>query len=621
MERASQVGGSSVLSPGTYHREVPRGPEANLRWRLRLLQLCDENPEYKLAVVQMCREDILFYINAFGWQFNPDLFDGEVGPFITRPRQEEVLLETIETLFVVREDMLWPKSRKEGGTWLAMFAQDWMCRFFENKRFLNISHTEMAVDSPKNKGSLFWKMGFIQKNLPEFLFSTEKRKLSIFYPTTDSVINGTATTKRSTVGDRGVVILDEFALQGDDVAIWSNTRDVGPRLVISTHYGVGTKFFNLCQNPCIRKEVLHWTRNPEKARGLYRYSPELGRVEGLDPGYEFHADYPFVLDGSPHGGPFPGLRSPWYDGEARVRSSRDMAMHIDIDPQGSTSQVYDQALIRRLQALCVPPYTEGDLAYDGDTGIPKKFVERKGGELKLWCRLDSQGDPPRRRYGASADVSQGTGATNSCCSIIDATTGEKVLEFATPRMSPELFAAYVVSLCRFFADRGGDGAKLAWEHAGPGVKFGQVVLELGYRNIHLRPRSDFGLSHLDSDNPGWAPNPKNILVLHRDYMTALAVGECTNRSFGALEECLAFEYDASGNIIHSGASSEEDPSGARDNHGDRVVADALAWKMAAPTVVTSTPERVEREVEASPDSVIGRRKWREAKRQPLVEAW
>jgi hypothetical protein len=616
--------GARVLFPGHYHRDVPRDLAGNLAYRAEILRLCDDHPEYRAAVVEMCRDDLLFYINVFVWQYNPDHFDGECGPFITWPSQEDALLETAETLFVTREDVIWEKSRKEGGTWLAMILEDHICRFRNDKKFLDISHSEQAVWRPDDKDSLFWKLHFIQDHLPEFLGATRRRKMGIHYPGTGSGINGAATTKRSGVGGRGTVVLDEFAKQDDASSIWSHTRDVGPRLVISTHYGVGTKFYNLCTNPNIKRVVMHWTKNPTKARGLYRADPSRpGVPQVLDQSYEFPPDYPFVLDGSPHGGPFPGLRSPWYDAEARARSPRDMAMHIDINAQGSSAQVFDQAMIRRLQGRCFPPFHKGVLTYDPDLGLPKRFAAADAGDMKLWCHLDHQGNPPRRRYGAGADVSQGTGATNSCLSVIDGTTGEKVFEYAVNNMPPERFGVLCVAVCRFFADKGGDGAKLAWEAMGPGSTFKNVVMDdCGYRHVFFRPRSDLNLSHLDSENPGWAPTPSNKDMLIREYMTALSAGDCTNWSFEALEECLAFEYDkSSGHIEHSGAKDMEDPSGAKQNHGDRVIADALAWKMAARTVVTEPQKRAERETMPGPDSFLARRKLRESRTQNLSEAW
>src|SRR5262249_13323617 len=153
---------------------------------------------------------------------------------------------------------------------------------------------------------------------------------------------------------------------------------------------------------------------------------------------------------------------------------------LDIDPQGSMYQFFDREMIvAYARTFCLPPYLEGDLVFDPDTGKPIQFVPAGGGPVKLWLRLDPQGCPPRKQYTAGADCSAGVGSTNSCFSVCDAQTKEKILEFATPYLRPDQFAAKCVALCRWFVNQAGDGARFAWETQGPGVPFGLKVTELG----------------------------------------------------------------------------------------------------------------------------------------------
>jgi hypothetical protein len=56
-----------------------------------------------------------------------------------------------------------------------------------------------------------------------------------------------------------------------------------------------------------------------------------------------------------------------------------------------------------------------------------------------------------------------------------------------------------------------------------------------------------------------------------------------NRSKGALEECLSFEYLKNGYVEHGGIEGGDDPSGARINHGDQTIADALSWMVSRPS--------------------------------------
>jgi hypothetical protein len=154
-------------------------------------------------------------------------------------------------------------------------------------------------------------------------------------------------------------------------------------------------------------------------------------------------------------------------------------------------------------------------------------------------------------------------------------------------MLPDKFAMLVVALCRLFKNRDGEGAKLCWEMQGPGATFGITVIEAGYNTVYLRtnelnPLEKFKLS----EKPGWVPRADNKNVLLQDYRTALYDEILINRSEAAIKECAQFIEDAAGNIIHGNVSQKRgrrnDSSTAAVNHGDMVMADALAWMMAKP---------------------------------------
>jgi hypothetical protein len=165
-----------------------------------------------------------------------------------------------------------------------------------------------------------------------------------------------------------------------------------------------------------------------------------------------------------------------------------------------------------------------------------------------------------------------------------------------------------VALCRLFKNEYGEGALFAWEMQGPGLEFGQKVVELGYRNIHCRT-NEFQMGAVQSDTPGWYPSPKNMTLLIDEYRTALHKGQFTNHSIPALEQTLEFIVLPSGATEHGGVRSTNDPTGARENHGDRVIADGLAWKMAK-TFGTVSAKKKEAE-ELSVNSLGWRRKMAE----------
>jgi len=570
-----------------HHRLIPRAAPENLAARRRVLDAARRSPAVREELLAMCRDDILFYVNLFVWTYNTDHVGAEVGPFITWPHQEPILREEAAHFLsrdVARGDVLWEKSRKQGATWMALILFDWCCLFHTWKKFLAISHTESAVDRAGDPDSLFWKVQFMHDHLPDWMLrGASKRRLGFNYPATHSSFNGTATTERSGVGGRATgILLDEFSKQQAAQEIYSQTADTGPRLIIGTHYGVGTVFHSLTLRDDIIKRVMHWTAHPEMRRGLYRFDPEKNVVEILDKEYKFPADYPFDRTGKPTGGPFPGLRSAWYDNEVRRRGNdRDVAMHLDIDPRGSRSRFFDGLLIRTLIAQYARrPDWVGELNYELDTARPLGLVQTPAGRLRLWLTFRADGSVPPGRYAVGCDVSQGTGATPSCATVLDAQTGLKVGEYANPSIAPDRFAVLAVALCRLFASPEGDPARLAWETPGPGLTFGIKVQELGFGNVFYREANAAIPDGKASGTPGWHNNNESKRVLLTDYQEALMTRQFVNPSEKALDECLDFQYNAAGNIEHGGEQSVADPSGARVNHGDRVIADALAWRLA-----------------------------------------
>jgi hypothetical protein len=65
---------------------------------------------------------------------------------------------------------------------------------------------------------------------------------------------------------------------------------------------------------------------------------------------------------------------------------------------------------------------------------------------------------------------------------------------------------------------------------------------------------------------------------------------------------LEYVHDPQGGVMHARSRSKVDPSGARENHGDRVIADALAWKGVHDRTVIAKVE--------TPAVVYGCLKWR-----------
>lgn len=580
-----------MLSPGKDHLDVPRDPKDNRIYRAGLLEKCLRSAMFRKGIIEMCRNDILFYINSFVWQFNPKKPPKKrVGPFITWDFQEAALLDRPET--TGRRGVLWcyehgrsaviEKSREMGASWLLLIVQDWLCIFQEMEQTLNISRSADAVDS-KSPNSLFWKLRFMHQYLPVWLRGeVTEEKMYIGYDRSGSVQGGEASTGEAGVGGRTSLInIDEFPLIKQATQVRHRTAGTSDcRFFTGTHQGVGTEFYNLTQSPELTKIVMHWTQHPDKKKGMYRANLTTGQPEILDRSFKFDPDYPFVLDGTPNGGPFPGIRSPWYDQKCKdIGSSRGVSMELDIDPKGAVEQFFDALTIRVLkETYCRAPFWEGDLEYDRETGRPKALVRRPGGLVKLWLNPDHHGKPPKARYAAGADVSAGSGATPSTISVANADTGEKIFEYANARMDPKDFGTFYCAVGWLFLDHNGMPALICWETPGPGMTAGKQIIALGYRNVYFKT-DEFRLNPTISDMPGWNNTKASERDLLEDYRGALSTRRFVNRSEEAMDDCLNFKYGSDGFVEHANIASPNNPSGARINHGDMVIADAQCLKM------------------------------------------
>ena len=602
-----------MLSPGRYHEVVPRDLAANLRYRDRLIHHAADDKDAQESLLEACRTDILFWVNSFVWQYNPTKKPGKnVGPFITWAFQERALLDSPQT--TGRKGILWcyendrsavvEKSREMGASWLFLIFQDWLALFHDHFESLNISRSAEAVDS-KSRKSLFPKLRFIHEHLPRWMThhgdtGITQTSMYLHFPRTLAEITGEASTGRAGVGGRaGVVFVDEFSKIKEDTQVREGTASTAnSRFFNGTHEGVGTEFYKITQSPEFVKIRMHWTQHPEKNRGLYKYDHATNRVrfyeyrdsddsirEVESPTYDYPEDYAFDTSGAPTGGCHPGLRSAWYDQKsADIGSNRGVAMELDIDPLGAASQYFDPILIADLKYQnCCDPVWVGELEYLKDEARPLKLVEERGGKLKLWFRPDAYGKPPKGKYAFGADVAQGVGVTASCLSGANS-LGQKIFEYQDAWIEANDFAALMVACARLFVDEEGQGARLCWEAMGPGLSAGLKILELGYSNIFYHAnelvdsRKRFNLK-VKADKPGWIPSAKSKPILLALYRRMLKTREFVNRSADALDQCLLFEYNARGGVEHGYEQAAPDPSGAKENHADMVIADALCAKM------------------------------------------
>ena len=568
---------------GQYIDLVPKDLQANLAFRNEMVKMGSTDPKAAQELFIMCSRDILFYINTFCWTYDPRVGDG-VLPFISYGFQDEALLDMEDAMG--QRDLVIKKSRDMGASWMLLTVFEWRWHFKSNQSFLLVSRNEDYVDKPGNPKSLFWKIDFIHKYLPGWLTPRITRtKLRLTNEDNGSTIDGESTTGDVARGDRRTAIgLDEFAAFDIDAGYraLASTRDATKcRIFNSTPSGTNNAFYDLANSDTIAQLTLHWTRHPVKSEGSYE--TEEGKI-----------------------------RSPWYDEECkRCANPQEIAQELDIDFAGSDYQFFDVLIIDDLIKNCASkPCTVGELKHNAITGEPEEFEQMPKGTLRLWISPDAQGDlPADRKYVIGADIAAGTGSSNSVLSVGDCKTGEKVAELVTPNLRPDQLATYAVALAKWFQGNS-SGALLIWEAPGPGRNFGDRVLELGYRNVWYKKEQTGKVSKI----PGWWPTKDEKRVLYSEYRKALSTKHFINNSADALRECKEIIFASTGWITHSRSLRTVDPSGARENHGDRPTADALLWKgMQKVPTVRPAPQGLEQ------GSMIWRRKQIEKRKRKALE--
>lgn len=556
-----------------FYKLVPKTLEANLTFRETILNDAAGDRDYQDELWMMCARDILFYFNAFLWTYDPRRSPNEL-PFITYPFQDEAIC-CIDHAIEHGYHLNIKKTRDVGASWIVLGTTRHREKFRWRESFMLLSRKEDLVDKTGNSDSLMWKLDFMQELEPPWMQEASERA-SMHHRNLESYgcIDGESTNNDCGRGGRRKAIpWDEASAcaNGFDIiaAIANNTDCV---LRVYTPRGTATEAFDSEKHNKVIK--IHWLDHPRHRRGLYRVL-DGGKVEILDEAYyaKRKKPYKFITKVGPcvHVGQ---LRSPWYD-----KKCKDLhwlpalvASELDLNDQGSESQFFDAAFLEEAKKHCTPPDLRGELDFDRDTCEPRQFLDRPQGLIQLWCLLPNGRPVDGRTYTVGFDIAAGTGASNSTFAVTDDQTGEKVAAYANPAIMPHEFAKLGVAVAKFFHN-----ALMIWEANGPGRIFGNVVIELGYREIYF-DLNERQLVPSPDDVPGWTPTKEKKVSMLGDYRAAQMDGKYLDRDHDCLVEQGSYVFLPNQAVAHSSSSRNIDPSGANDNHGDRVIATALSYR-------------------------------------------
>lgn len=611
-----------------FYKRVPLTLKENLLYRRKLLLRAETDLEFRNALIGACAHDPAFFMATMCWIFEPR--PREVNgvalptkiPFIPWPHQLPAILEIDKHLG--KEDIAMEKARGEGASWMGVFfaVKDFLFKPMASVGV--VSKDENSVDTPDNTDSIFWKIDWELSCLPPWMMrSKPKRNLTyhtILNPDNGANISGFACTGNVASGGRKTwFFIDELSKfpHGPDADSMASTQHVtDSRLIVATPFGTSGEYYRIMHEPSsMVKIILDWKDNPTKNRGLYRLTNGVPvAVDKENNPLPSNYDPPdklvsallsrlrrkgFKLDGT--------IRSPWYDHECDRPSAtpQSIAQELDRDYGGSMARYFGTEFFEEAKKTFKKPkrftidYSQEELK---NCSLSKNDL----GPVEVYCALDAKNRPAEKAYVAGADVSAGIGgvaSSNSVLQVIDAQTGEQVLEYTTNTTAPADFADDCIAICKIFND-----AYLIWEINGPGSGFTMQVMDRQYPNIYMRKVLWKKGKGKRMKEPGWHTGQKTKELMFSELHRRVKVGEAVIRSEKLLQECS--EYIRDGNKIeHVGASRTEDGASKGEAHGDRVMAFAIAIQGIKDRPFSSKSKERQEEKDAPPWTMAGRNKY------------
>lgn len=599
----------------------PTDSRANWSYRKSILRVCSKSASARRAMLKMAKADCLFWMRTFVWTDSQLMHPrAPTQPFNPSPYQELVAWRILDAIGFRN---LWACKARDTvfsvTSMVTVYWKWWASPPGSQVRMQMNSWKEELVDNRPESDTLFAKFDFItafwMKVAPWLLpkgFDPVKHRTerSLLNPENDCHISGEATSSDAGRSKKkACIFFDEFDKMDPGKQRSINRALSGAsNCVIKGSTFSGEWAISPFKEECERGlRTGHTLPIPFFVHKRYGYGARVLR-----------ADMPLVHGLTLRKGE---ITSPWLEWKARETNdaalmSNEFLMRPEAAGVIRAVDPYELSRVKRRRVAF--PIHEGKLVFEGGRDaddenratpvLNVKFVREEGGPLKLWCELDDENRPIGIREPVlGCDVAAGTtsdddrGYSNSVGSGGDAARGEKILEYAVSgtEAQPHRFAPMMVALAKWMGD-----ATMIWENRVSGSAFRNCVVKNLKYPYFYRFRDDTRPDAPTTGKPGWEPSRRGKNVLLADYFGALLTGTYVTHSNWEYFEAAEYQKDGA-DYWFGKLKGLDDPTGARENHGDRVGSAALLWKqMNAMCPRVSVEKRVEiAEQRAEPGSM------------------
>ena len=415
----------------------PKDYEGNIRFRANLLNIGLDSPYQAAAIREFCKQDILWFFNAYLWAEDPFVEKGlrhgvtsaRTRPVVTYKFQDDFILG-LKGAIDKGEDFVRDKSRDMLATYMVLgtYLHGFL---FEGRKFLITSWKEDEIDGKEDTSTHFGKLRFNLRQLPYFImpagwdWKRNSSYMKLQNPETGATLTGSAASASLASGRReDSVFMDELSKwEKHDSDAWASVSDATKcKVAVFTPHGSGNKAAELMRGTEVKnKGSLIWYLHPEKTFTTPEHLAKVMKGEVYDKVRKYIVQYAGDQSKSPFGcyiDNYGRIRSEWYDRECNTRDADDIAENLDCDYLTTGRPIFDTNICSLRKTESVPPKFVGDLIWRSG-GRPQydtygqctnrgtlsvEFVPNVNGLVWVW---DKPVDTFENAYVIGADTAEG----------------------------------------------------------------------------------------------------------------------------------------------------------------------------------------------------------------------